>query len=147
LKAAGKSGATVKELAAKLGKGYDNISVWFHTTGKGIREIKKVEPGRFGGMRGLLVRFSPKSTSSIRGMASLSALNRRIPSHCFPGYYHHHAGGLSFADGHSEIRRWVDPRTMSPIRVGQTTWQNNTPTKQPGNTDILWLQERATRQQ
>ena len=47
LKAAGKSGATVKDLAAKLGKSYGNISVWFHTTGKGIKEIKKVEPGRF----------------------------------------------------------------------------------------------------
>jgi hypothetical protein len=47
LKSAGKSGATVKDLAAKLGKSYGNISVWFHTTAKGIKEIKKVEPGRF----------------------------------------------------------------------------------------------------
>ena len=47
LKAAGKSGATVKQLASKLGKSYGNISVWFHTTAKGIKEIKKVEPGRF----------------------------------------------------------------------------------------------------
>ena len=47
LMAAGKSGATVKDLAAKLGKSYGNISVWFHTTAKGLKEIKKVEPGRF----------------------------------------------------------------------------------------------------
>ncbi len=47
LKTAGKSGVTVKDLAAKLGKSYGNISVWFHTTAKGINEIKKVEPGRF----------------------------------------------------------------------------------------------------
>src|SRR5947207_4675050 len=47
LKTAGKSGVTVKDMAAKLGKSYGNISVWFHTTGKGINEIKKVEPGRF----------------------------------------------------------------------------------------------------
>ena len=47
LKAAGKSGATIKDLAKKLGKSYGNISVWFHTTAKGIKEIKKVEPGRF----------------------------------------------------------------------------------------------------
>src|SRR6266581_7842487 len=47
LKTAGKSGVTVKDLAAKLGKSYGNISVWFHTTAKGIKEIKKVEPGRF----------------------------------------------------------------------------------------------------
>ena len=47
LKTAGKTGVTVKDLAAKLGKSYGNISVWFHTTAKGIKEIKKVEPGRF----------------------------------------------------------------------------------------------------
>jgi hypothetical protein len=47
LKSAGKSGTTVKDLAAKLGKSYGNVSVWFHTTGKGIKEIKKVEPGKF----------------------------------------------------------------------------------------------------
>jgi len=47
LKAAGKPGVTVKDLASKLGKDYGNISVWFHTTGKRMKEIKKVEPGRF----------------------------------------------------------------------------------------------------
>jgi hypothetical protein len=47
LKSAGKSGATFKNLTAKIGKSYGNISVWFHTTGKGMKEIKKVEPGRF----------------------------------------------------------------------------------------------------
>ena len=47
LKTAGKSGMTVKDMAAKLGKSYGNISVWFHTMAKRIKEIKKVEPGRF----------------------------------------------------------------------------------------------------
>ena len=47
LKTAGRSGVTVKDMAAKLGKSYGNISVWFHTTAKGMKEIKKVEPGRF----------------------------------------------------------------------------------------------------
>ena len=47
LKTAGQSGVTVKDMAAKLGKSYGNISVWFHTTAKGIKEIKKIEPGRF----------------------------------------------------------------------------------------------------
>ena len=47
LKSAGNSGVTVKDMAVKLGKSYGNISVWFHTTAKGINEIKKVEPGKF----------------------------------------------------------------------------------------------------
>ncbi len=47
LKAAGASGVAVKDLAAKLGTSYGNISVWFHTTAKRVKEIKKVAPGRF----------------------------------------------------------------------------------------------------
>jgi len=47
LKAAGNKGVTVKDLAGKLRKSYGSISVWFHTTGKGVKEIKKVAPGKF----------------------------------------------------------------------------------------------------
>ena len=47
LKAAGPPGVTVKDMAVKLGKSYGNISVWFHTTAKRVKEIKKVAPGRF----------------------------------------------------------------------------------------------------
>jgi prepilin-type processing-associated H-X9-DG protein len=61
----------------------------------------------------------------------------------FPGYYHGRAGGLSFADGHSEIRRWKDARTMPPIKKDATLTSGANP--QPNNRDILWLQERATR--
>jgi len=64
-----------------------------------------------------------------------------------PGYYHNRAAGLSFADGHAEIRRWVDARTMPPIRSDVATWLVLTPINQPGNPDIIWLQARATRRQ
>ena len=47
LRAAGDKGVTVKDLASNLGKSYGNISVWLHTTGKGVKEIKKVAPGKF----------------------------------------------------------------------------------------------------
>jgi type II secretory pathway pseudopilin PulG len=59
-----------------------------------------------------------------------------------PGYYHGRAGGLSFADGHSELRKWQDPRTMPPIQTKD--WLAG-PLLQPRNADIVWLQERATR--
>jgi prepilin-type N-terminal cleavage/methylation domain-containing protein/prepilin-type processing-associated H-X9-DG protein len=35
-----------------------------------------------------------------------------------PASYHNKAAGLSFADGHSEIHRWLDPRTMPPMIQG-----------------------------
>jgi prepilin-type N-terminal cleavage/methylation domain-containing protein len=60
-----------------------------------------------------------------------------------PAYYHGRAGGLSFADGHSELRRWKDARTMPPIVKGGNPFPDAVP--QPANRDIIWLQERATR--
>ena len=62
-----------------------------------------------------------------------------------PGSYHGNAGGLSFSDGHSETRRWVDPRTMPPLRQGQSWTDSGYFLLQPNNRDIRWLQERSTR--
>jgi prepilin-type N-terminal cleavage/methylation domain-containing protein len=60
----------------------------------------------------------------------------------YPASYHHKAGGLSYADGHAEIHRWVDPRTTVPITPQH---QNVAIVPSPNNRDITWLQERATR--
>ena len=61
-----------------------------------------------------------------------------------PASYHNKAGGLSFADGHSEIRRWQDPRTMPPATPGVLLANQGV---SPNNPDIIWLQQRATRAQ
>ena len=49
-----------------------------------------------------------------------------------PATYHNNAGGLSFADGHAEIKKWKDAALHTPP---ETKW---------GVRDILWLQERTT---
>jgi type II secretory pathway pseudopilin PulG len=63
----------------------------------------------------------------------------------FPASYHHRAAGISFFDGHAEIHRWVDPRTMPPLRKGTNVLQMRGVVPSPNNADIRWLQERATR--
>jgi prepilin-type N-terminal cleavage/methylation domain-containing protein/prepilin-type processing-associated H-X9-DG protein len=59
----------------------------------------------------------------------------------YPASYHNGAGGLAFADGHSEIKRWVDPRTTPVLRRNQPL-----PLNQPSanNPDVEWLQERSS---
>jgi len=59
-----------------------------------------------------------------------------------PGFFHHWACGFSFADGHSELRRWRDNRTMPPlVDDGEVSdWFDS-----PGNPDVAWLQDHATR--
>ncbi len=51
-----------------------------------------------------------------------------------PGNYHNGACGLSFADGHSEIKRWRDPDTLAIVK----------PPSPKGPRDVPWLQLRAS---
>ena len=59
-----------------------------------------------------------------------------------PGYYHAGSAGFSFADGHSEIKKWKDSRTTPPLVVNGPV---NDKFASKGNVDIAWLQEHATR--
>jgi prepilin-type N-terminal cleavage/methylation domain-containing protein len=60
-----------------------------------------------------------------------------------PASNHNGAGGLSFADGHAEIHKWLDWRTKPPVRYSDTGWMTWTPNC-PGNVDLIWLSERTT---
>lgn len=61
----------------------------------------------------------------------------------FPAFYHDNAAGFSFADGHSEIHKWRDGRTLSPpIRRTSIVVLPGTPS--PGNQDIAWIHDHAT---
>lgn len=60
----------------------------------------------------------------------------------YPASYHNNAGGFAFADGHAEIHRWRDGRTMPSLRIGQTIPLN---VASPNNSDVLWMQEHSTR--
>lgn len=61
-----------------------------------------------------------------------------------PGMYHNRACGFSFVDGHSEIKRWLDPRTTPPLKIQQINHDFDS-LPSPRNQDIAWLQERTTR--
>lgn len=60
----------------------------------------------------------------------------------YPASYHGGAGGLSFTDGHSEIKKWLDGRTMPPLKKGAELALN---VASANNRDVLWLMERTTR--
>jgi len=57
----------------------------------------------------------------------------------FPASYHANGGGLSFADGHSEIHKWKDPRTRPPISPS-----NSYGVASPDNQDMVWLMPRSS---
>jgi prepilin-type N-terminal cleavage/methylation domain-containing protein/prepilin-type processing-associated H-X9-DG protein len=51
-----------------------------------------------------------------------------------PGIYHNGACGLSFADGHSETHKWMDPDTLAVTK----------PASPKGPRDLPWLQLRTS---
>jgi prepilin-type N-terminal cleavage/methylation domain-containing protein/prepilin-type processing-associated H-X9-DG protein len=57
----------------------------------------------------------------------------------FPASYHGGACGFSFADGHSEIHKWRDPRTMPPL-----TDVLPLNVASPNNQDVLWMQDHSS---
>ncbi|HEY5912624.1 MAG TPA: hypothetical protein VJA21_18640 [Verrucomicrobiae bacterium] len=52
-----------------------------------------------------------------------------------PGSFHNGACGVAFADGHSEIHKWRDQRTVDWRGAIHYT---------PLNPDVTWLQERTS---
>lgn len=59
-----------------------------------------------------------------------------------PAGYHNGASGITFADGHAEIHKWRDSRTLPRL---STSFQKFISC--PGSVDLLWLQQHATSHQ
>jgi prepilin-type N-terminal cleavage/methylation domain-containing protein/prepilin-type processing-associated H-X9-DG protein len=55
-----------------------------------------------------------------------------------PATYHNNAGGLSFADGHAEIKKWRDQNMIKDTGTADVAPQS------PDPGDLAWLQERST---
>ena len=60
-----------------------------------------------------------------------------------PASYHNNGGGINFADGHAEIHRWMDYRTIQPVKLMYNTMILNV-TASP---DLAWLAQHTPYQQ
>lgn len=60
----------------------------------------------------------------------------------FPASFHNGAGGISFSDGHGEIRKWVDERTRVAVHYNNDLQLN---VSSPNNRDMIWLSDRTCR--
>jgi prepilin-type N-terminal cleavage/methylation domain-containing protein/prepilin-type processing-associated H-X9-DG protein len=58
-----------------------------------------------------------------------------------PASYHNGACGFAFADGHSEIHKWLDSRTQPPVHYNNSLALNYA---SPNNPDVAWMQERTS---
>lgn len=95
----------------------------------------------------LLTEQHPDSIND--GRFAVDCQNRKATARWidFPANFHNRAATLSFADGHSEIHRWVDERSLPPNRYcgclshyaaeGYFVSCSDSP-------DMAWLQERTS---
>jgi hypothetical protein len=64
-----------------------------------------------------------------------------------PGSLHNGADSLSFADGHSEIRKWLDGVTRQPVKM-QTKWYAPGGNLNcPHSVDYAWMNDRMPYEQ
>lgn len=61
-----------------------------------------------------------------------------------PASYHNGACGFSFADGHAEIKKWLDDSTKLPIR--RQTRTSSSPGTPPNYRDLKWVLQRTYNQ-
>lgn len=57
-----------------------------------------------------------------------------------PASTHNGAGGFSFADGHAEIKKWIDANTLAPVKLVNPCPDNN----KFSSNDMVWLQQRTS---
>ena len=61
-----------------------------------------------------------------------------------PGTSHGGACGFSFSDGHSEIKKWKDPRSTSKVMLPTYQFGFNFGQRQANSLDIQWLEDRTS---
>jgi hypothetical protein len=55
--------------------------------------------------------------------------------------HHNRLAGISFADSHSELRRWLDACTIPLLKAGQ---ELQLAVLSPNHPDVAWLEERSS---
>ena len=75
----------------------------------------------------------------MRGFLPTDPAQHRLGD--MPGFFHEGGAAFSFADGHGELHRWQDARTMPPLISGGILPEIGAT---PNNPDVAWLQEHTT---
>ncbi len=134
------------------GPGWGNSGPWTPSAAKGWRVYLKLTDMADPGPSSTFVFLDEREDSINDGyfvvdMAGYTQVDggaitaSRFKIVDYPASYHNGAGGLAFADGHSEIHKWLDGRT----KPGISKTDRPLDISSPNNRDVLWMQERSTR--
>jgi prepilin-type N-terminal cleavage/methylation domain-containing protein/prepilin-type processing-associated H-X9-DG protein len=84
-----------------------------------------------------IVFIDERSDSIDDGYFAIDMVQQQLVN--LPAGYHNGASGITFADGHAQIHKWRDRRTLPPL---ETSFQKFVSC--PGNQDLVWLQQHAS---
>ncbi len=84
----------------------------------------------------VFVEENPGTINDGYWVEDLDSTNRWIDS---PAHYHVNAGGLAFADGHAEMRKWSDRNVLANYGNAQYGFPSD-----PKSGDLVWVQKRCT---
>ncbi len=114
---------------------FNPINEWTETSGKTLKkmgDMNTLPPVR----TWLTIDENPDSINDGWFVVNVSASPGSLQWVDYPASYHNKAGGISFADGHAEIRKWTDPKVIKPP-AGNARSSGTGP-------DLAWLSERTT---
>ena len=95
----------------------------------------------------VMIEQHPDSIEDDRFAVDCQSQNEQARWIDFPAYSHGRSCGISFADGHSEIHKWVDSITMPPVKYCGCLADyaaNGYYTSCPNSPDMAWLQARTS---
>jgi len=122
-----------------------SMSVWMgHRTvpwNDGYRSFRKKSQIAGIGVSDALVFVDERDDSIDDGEFAIDMVQNQIVN--FPAGYHGGSGGVTFADGHAEIHRWLSPELQAPQQYSQTKkWEFMTVSAK--NVDLIWMRAHAT---
>lgn len=95
----------------------------------------------------ILIEQHPDSINDGRFAVDCQSQNTAARLIDFPANFHNNASALSFADGHAEMHRWLDSRTLQPnLYCGCLSHYaaEGRFISAPNSPDVAWLQSRTS---
>jgi prepilin-type processing-associated H-X9-DG protein len=89
----------------------------------------------------VLIDERPDSINDGLFLTNLKSRGKLAKLVDYPAGWHNRGAGVTFADGHGEIKRWVDDRTIPELKPAQLLRLDQ---PSPDNPDVEWLQRHSS---
>ncbi len=106
-----------------------------------FRLFRKLDDIREPSQLWVLIDERPDSINDGLFLTNLKSRGKLAKLVDYPAGWHNRGAGVLFADGHGEIKRWVDDRTIPELKPAQLLRLDQ---PSPDNPDVEWLQRHSS---